>query len=101
VDASRLFTRSGAEEKQSLVVHHDDFWASTSNKQLNSLQHVFTILNQHGRAAIVVPDNVLLEGAPVIRSAASVGKARFRSMTNKRISERVLTTQFFCLTALH
>src|SRR5207248_3554392 len=33
-----------------------------SNKQLNFLQHVFTILKQHGRAAIVVPDNVLFEG---------------------------------------
>jgi type I restriction-modification system DNA methylase subunit len=43
------------EEKQSLVVHRDDFWTSTSNKQLNFLQHVFTILKQHGRAAIVVP----------------------------------------------
>jgi type I restriction enzyme M protein len=43
-------------------VHRDDFWASTSNKQLNFLQHVFTILKQHGRAAIVVPDNVLFEG---------------------------------------
>jgi len=51
----------GDEEKQSLV-HRDDFWASTSNKQLNFLQHVFTILKQHGRAAIVVPDNVLFEG---------------------------------------
>src|SRR5206468_2532329 len=52
----------GDEEKQSLVVHRNDFWASTSNKQLNFLQHVFTILKQHGRAAIVVPDNVLFEG---------------------------------------
>ena len=52
----------GDEERQSLVVHRDDFWASTSNKQLNFLQHVFTILKQHGRAAIVVPDNVLFEG---------------------------------------
>ena len=46
-------------KKQSLVVHRDDFWASTNNKQLNFLQHVFTILKQHGRAAIVVADNVL------------------------------------------
>jgi type I restriction enzyme M protein len=30
--------------------------------QLNFLQHLFTILKQHGRAAIVVPDNVLFEG---------------------------------------
>jgi type I restriction enzyme M protein len=52
----------GDEEKQTLIVHRDDFWATTSNKQLNFLQHVFTILKQHGRAAIVVPDNVLFKG---------------------------------------
>jgi len=40
----------------------DDFWASTSNKQLNFLQHVVSLLKPHGRAAIVVPDNVLFEG---------------------------------------
>lgn len=57
-----IVNETGDEEKQSLVVHRDDFWASTSNKQLNFLQHVFTILKQHGRAAIVVPDNVLFEG---------------------------------------
>jgi type I restriction enzyme M protein len=39
-----------------------DFWVVTSNKQLNFLQHVFTILKPSGRCAIVVPDNVLFEG---------------------------------------
>jgi type I restriction enzyme M protein len=57
-----IVNEAGDEDRQSLVVHRDDFWASTSNKQLNFLQHVFTILKQHGRAAIVVPDNVLFEG---------------------------------------
>jgi type I restriction enzyme M protein len=37
----------------------DDFVVSTSNKQLNFIQHVMTILKPGGRAAIVVPDNVL------------------------------------------
>jgi len=37
----------------------DDFVVSTSNKQLNFLQHVLTILKPGGRAAVVVPDNVL------------------------------------------
>jgi type I restriction enzyme M protein len=37
----------------------DDFVVQTSNKQLNFLQHVLTILKPGGRAAIVVPDNVL------------------------------------------
>ena len=53
---------AGDTSKESLVINRDDFWASTSNKQLNFLQHVFTILKQHGRAAVVVPDNVLFEG---------------------------------------
>ncbi len=57
-----ITNEEGEPERQSLIVHRDDFWASTSNKQLNFLQHVFTILKQHGRAAIVVPDNVLFEG---------------------------------------
>ena len=37
----------------------DDFTVSTSNKQLNFLQHVLTILKPGGRAAVVVPDNCL------------------------------------------
>jgi len=37
----------------------EDFAVQTSNKQLNFLQHVLTILKPGGRAAIVVPDNVL------------------------------------------
>jgi type I restriction enzyme M protein len=52
---------AGDTSKESLTINRDDFWASTSNKQLNFLQHVFTILKQHGRAAVVVPDNVLFE----------------------------------------
>jgi len=37
----------------------DDFTISTSNKQLNFIQHVMTILKTGGRAAVVVPDNCL------------------------------------------
>lgn len=39
----------------------DDFTIKTSNKQLNFLQHVMNILKPGGRAAIVLPDNVLFE----------------------------------------
>jgi len=49
-------------KKDALTYERDDFWATTSNKQLNFLQHVKTILNIHGKCAIVVPDNVLFEG---------------------------------------
>ena len=43
-------------------IERDDFWATTSNKQINFVQHVKTLLKQNGRAAVVVPDNVLFEG---------------------------------------
>ena len=43
-------------------MEREDFWATTKNKQLNFLQHVRSILKINGRAAIVVPDNVLFEG---------------------------------------
>jgi len=52
----------GKFSKDSLTYEREDFWATTSNKQLNFLQHVKTILEINGRAAIVVPDNVLFEG---------------------------------------
>lgn len=52
----------GKADRETLIYERQDFWATTSNKQLNFLQHVKTLLKQHGRAAIVVPDNVLFEG---------------------------------------
>ncbi|MDE2823118.1 MAG: class I SAM-dependent DNA methyltransferase, partial [Chloroflexota bacterium] len=52
----------GETGKESLVVERPDFWATTSNKQLNFVQHVRTILKGNGSAAVVVPDNVLFEG---------------------------------------
>ena len=52
----------GGVEREDLTYVRDDFWATTSNKQLNFRQHVKTLLSINGRAAIVVPDNVLFEG---------------------------------------
>jgi len=43
------------------VPNRDDFTVATSNKQLNFIQHVLTILKPGGRAAMVLPDNVLFE----------------------------------------
>ncbi len=57
-----ITNEEGEVAKESLVINRDDFWATTSNKQLNFLQHIFTLLKQHGRAAVVLPDNVLFEG---------------------------------------
>ena len=57
-----IITEECETAKQSLTIVRDDFWAKTSNKQLNFLQHVRSILKINGRAAIVLPDNVLFEG---------------------------------------
>jgi type I restriction enzyme M protein len=58
-----------AKSDDTLTIIRPDFWIQTANKQLNFLQHVITLLKPGGRAAIVVPDNVLFEGgaAAVIR----------------------------------
>ncbi len=55
-------TDEGDVGRGDLVVVRDDFWTRTSNKQLNFVQHVKTLLKPGGRAAVVVPDNVLFEG---------------------------------------
>jgi type I restriction enzyme M protein len=52
----------GKADKETLTYERQDFWATTSNKQLNFLQHVNSLLEIGGKAAIVVPDNVLFEG---------------------------------------
>lgn len=60
--STMIFNEAGKAERETLSYERDDFWATTSNKQLNFLQHVKTILKPNGRCAIVVPDNVLFEG---------------------------------------
>jgi type I restriction enzyme M protein len=52
----------GDEQRETLTIVRDDFWATTSNKQLNFVQHVRSLLRIDGHAAMVVPDNVLFEG---------------------------------------
>lgn len=52
----------GEQEKEDLTYSRQDFWVTTSNKQLNFVQHIRTMLKTTGQAAVVVPDNVLFEG---------------------------------------
>lgn len=56
-----VVSEEGDEEREDLTVYRDDFWTTTSNKQLNFVQHIKTILAMNGRAAVVLPDNVLFE----------------------------------------
>ena len=60
--AMSFTNEEGAQERDDLTYNRQDFWATTSNKQLNFVQHIRTMLKTTGRAAVVVPDNVLFEG---------------------------------------
>ena len=60
--STTIVAEDGKINRETETIERDDFWATTSNKQLNFMQHVKTLLKQHGRAAVVVPDNVLFEG---------------------------------------
>ncbi len=57
-----ITNEEGKQEKQDLSYNRQDFWATTSNKQLNFLQHIKSQLKITGEAAVVLPDNVLFEG---------------------------------------
>jgi type I restriction enzyme M protein len=57
-----VVNQEGETDRETLTYNRPDFWTTTSNKQLNFVQHVKSLLAIHGRAAVVVPDNVLFEG---------------------------------------
>jgi type I restriction enzyme M protein len=57
-----ITNEEGEQEKQELSYNRQDFWATSSNKQLNFLQHIRSLLKINGEAAVVLPDNVLFEG---------------------------------------
>jgi type I restriction enzyme M protein len=57
-----IIGEGGKSHTDKISYKRPDFWATTSNKQLNFVQHVHSMLKETGRAAIVVPDNVLFEG---------------------------------------
>ena len=53
---------NGSKGRDDISYARQDFWATTTNKQLNFVQHIRSILKIDGKAAVVVPDNVLFEG---------------------------------------
>lgn len=57
-----ITNEQGEAEREDLSYNRQDFWETTSNKQLNFLQHIRTQLKTTGQAAVVLPDNVLFEG---------------------------------------
>jgi len=57
-----ITNEEGDEGRDALTYERQDFWHTTSNKQLNFLQHIVSALKVDGKAAVVLPDNVLFEG---------------------------------------
>lgn len=57
-----VYGDDGKAARESIAYERRDFWVTTTNKQLNFVQHIASLLEIHGRAAVVVPDNVLFEG---------------------------------------
>ncbi|QYY24982.1 class I SAM-dependent DNA methyltransferase [Diaphorobacter sp. MNS-0] len=57
-----ITNEEGEEDRDALTYERQDFWETTSNKQLNFLQHIVSMLKVDGKAAVVLPDNVLFEG---------------------------------------
>ena len=58
----RMIGEDGRSSREEREIERTDFWATTANKQLNFVQHIASLLRIDGRAAVVVPDNVLFEG---------------------------------------
>ena len=57
-----VMAEDGTTRTEKETYQRDDFWVTTSNKQLNFVQHITTLMKVNGSAAAVIPDNVLFEG---------------------------------------
>ena len=89
--SSMTFTNEqGEQEQEDLVYNRQDFWATTSNKQLNFVQHIHTLLKTGGTAAVVVPDNVLFEGG-----AGETVRKKLLETTNLHTILRLPTGVFY------
>ena len=62
----------GTRAAGSVEINRPDFYIDTKNNQLNFLQHMMLMLRQGGRAAVVLPDNVLFEVSDAVCSQTSI-----------------------------
>ncbi|WLD24717.1 N-6 DNA methylase [Flavobacterium dauae] len=76
--------------EQDNYFYRSDFWTTTSNKQLAFVQHIVSMLEDKGRAAIVLPDNVLFEGG-----AGEIIRKKLLEETNLHTILRLPTGIFY------
>lgn len=89
--SSMTFTNDeGEQDSEDLTYNRQDFWVTTSNKQLNFLQHIHTMLKSDGHAAVVLPDNVLFEGG-----AGETTRKKLLETTNLHTILRLPTGIFY------
>lgn len=89
--SSMTFTNEqGEQETENLVYSRQDFWATGSNKQLNFVQHINTLLKSTGKAAVVVPDNILFEAG-----AGEIVRKKLLETTNLHTILRLPTGIFY------
>lgn len=85
-----ISNEDGTQSKETLTYERQDFWTTTSNKQLNFIQHVRSMLKADGKAAVVVPDNVLFEGG-----AGEIVRKRLLESTDVHTILRLPTGIFY------
>lgn len=90
ISSSDIPTNNLEQSKKEGYFLRKDFWITTSNKQLAFLQHIVTMLKANGRAAVVLPDNVLFEGG-----AGEVIRKKLISDTNLHTILRLPTGIFY------
>jgi type I restriction enzyme M protein len=89
--SSMTFTNDeGEQDTDDLTYNRQDFWVTTSNKQLNFVQHIHTLLKSDGHAAVVLPDNVLFEGG-----AGETVRMKLMETTNLHTILRLPTGVFY------
>lgn len=80
----------GEQDTKDFEYNRQDFWATTSNKQVNFLQHIRTMLKVDGKAGVVLPDNVLFEGG-----AGEIVRKKLLEVTNLHTILRLPTGIFY------
>jgi type I restriction enzyme M protein len=89
--SSMTFTNEESEQdSEDLTYNRQDFWVTTSNKQLNFLQHIRTMFKSDGQAAVVLLDNVLFEGG-----AGETVRKKLMETTNLHTILRLPTGVFY------
>lgn len=78
------------ENSEDTTYNRQDFWVTTSNKQLNFIQHIRSLLKTTGKAAVVVPDNVLFEDG-----SGEVVRKKLLQMTDLHTILRLPTGIFY------